>query len=354
MRFRASPLVVTATTVLVALLTVVGAVLPASAAPDPDVVTIKDDRITESSGLVASAQHPGVYWTHNDSGDQPRVFAVGADGETKAVLTLQGVTPRDWEAVSIGKDEAGRPALFIGDIGDNLKGKWAEAWIYRIPEPAELKDATVKPVKYRLTYDNGPRDAEAMLVDPRTNKIYIASKENQGSLYEQPATLSTTGLNVFKRVGSAPSTVTDGAFSPDGTRFVLRGYIVAMMFSAPGKEVDSVYVPVQLGGLQGESVTFSADGRSVLFGHEGADSTISRVELSGRNRPESVAAAGDAQQGAAQAAPGAAAPPEGGGDSDGDAGKEKNEAYGPGFLAVLGIVLAVYGYLKFRGRRSGS
>ena len=31
--------------------------------------TIKDPRITESSGLAASRQHPGVYWTHNDSDD---------------------------------------------------------------------------------------------------------------------------------------------------------------------------------------------------------------------------------------------------------------------------------------------
>ena len=45
---------------------------------------ISDPRITESSGLAASKLHPGVYWTHNDSGDGPYVYAIdsatGTDG----------------------------------------------------------------------------------------------------------------------------------------------------------------------------------------------------------------------------------------------------------------------------------
>ena len=38
--------------------------------------TITDPRITESSGLAASRQHPGIYWTHNDSDDGPYLYAV--------------------------------------------------------------------------------------------------------------------------------------------------------------------------------------------------------------------------------------------------------------------------------------
>src|SRR4051794_35074519 len=35
---------------------------------------------TELSGLVASRRRAGVLWTHNDSGDRPRLFALASDG----------------------------------------------------------------------------------------------------------------------------------------------------------------------------------------------------------------------------------------------------------------------------------
>src|SRR4051812_34259336 len=66
--------------------------------------TIKDPRITESSGLAASRLHPGIYWTHNDSDDGPYIYAVDSrTGKTVATLTLKGIgSPRDVEAISIG------------------------------------------------------------------------------------------------------------------------------------------------------------------------------------------------------------------------------------------------------------
>ncbi|HSA51435.1 MAG TPA: hypothetical protein VLH10_15185 [Yinghuangia sp.] len=313
---------------------------PASAGEESELLTMRDDRITESSGLVASLQHPGVYWTHNDSGDQPRLFAVGSDGETKAVLTLQGVTPRDWEALALGRGANDTTALFIGDIGDN-QNSWPEVWIYRVPEPAQLGDATVEPVRYRVTYADGPRNAEALLIDPRRNKLYIATKEDDGGLYEQPAKLTTSGVNIFTRVAAAPGTVTDGAFAPDGSRFVLRGYLGATMFSAPGQVVGEVPTPLQ---LQGESVAFTPDGGALLFGSEGSHSSVRRVVLEGANRPDSVVA-----REAAASQP----VTKGAGDQEGDSGRPKTTAYGPGFLAVFLMVLTVYGYLKFR-RRSKS
>ena len=107
--------------------------LPAAAADGPSVAfRISDPRITESSGLAASRLHPGVYWTHNDSGDGPYVYAIdAATGKTVATVTMRGIRPRDVEAISIGPDGD----LYVGDIGDNLGGAWPEVWIYRFPEP---------------------------------------------------------------------------------------------------------------------------------------------------------------------------------------------------------------------------
>ncbi|WP_245599842.1 hypothetical protein [Embleya scabrispora] len=324
--------------------------VPASAVADADVLfTIKDERITESSGLVASALHPDVYWTHNDSSDAPKVYAIGKDGTTKATITLAGVDARDWEAITIGKDDSGKPAVFVGDIGDNLHGKWPEVWIYRFAEPATLADATVKATKFRVKYDNGPRDAEALLMDPRTNKLYIASKEAEGGLYEQPEQLSPTGINTFKRIAAGGSTVTDGAFAPDGSRFVLRGYFSATVFAAPGKELAGVDVPIQ---RQGESVAWSRDGKELLFGSEGKGSQVRRVELKGDNRPDLVrnAPGGGKSESGSDGGGAAGSTTSAGDESDGESVTDRAKTYGPGLLAVVGLVVLFFAYRRLGGR----
>jgi hypothetical protein len=238
--------------------------------------TIRDPRITESSGLAASQLHPGVLYTHNDSGDAARVFAVGPDGRVLATLRLAGIQARDWEAIAVGRDERGQPALFVGDIGDN-RGTWPSVAVYRISEPAVLRNATVPARRYRLRYPDGPRNAEALLVDPRGNRLFVASKESVGGgLYEAPATLRSDQVNLLHRVAGVPSLVTDGSFSPDGRSFVLRGYLDAYVYAASGRRIDSFSLPAQ---EQGESVTYSRDGRDLLVGSEGADSPVWRVRL---------------------------------------------------------------------------
>ncbi|MYQ78357.1 MULTISPECIES: membrane protein [unclassified Streptomyces] len=239
--------------------------------------TIEDPRITESSGLAASRLHPGIYWTHNDSDDGPYVFAVDSrTGKTVATITMKGVgAPRDVEAISIGPDGD----IYVGDIGDNLNGSWDHVWIYRFPEPKTLKDATVRATQYDVKYADGPRNAEALMVHPKTGRVYIASKnEDGGGLYEGPAKLSTGGDNVFRRVGEVPW-VTDGAFSPDGKELVLRSYFSARGYAfANGRlgkdyDVESPLLP------QSESVTYTADGSALMYGSEGKRSSVVRVDL---------------------------------------------------------------------------
>src|SRR5919108_1199462 len=148
---------------------------------------IDDPRVVESSGLAASRRHPGVLWTHNDSGDAARLFAIGRDGRVLATLRFADVEARDWEALAMGRDDRGAPALFAGDVGDN-QGVWPFVTVYRVSEPTRLRDATVPARRYRLRYPDGPRNAEALLVDPRSNRLYVASKDEAGgSLYQAPA-----------------------------------------------------------------------------------------------------------------------------------------------------------------------
>ncbi|GAA0698805.1 WD40 repeat domain-containing protein [Kitasatospora atroaurantiaca] len=271
---------------LVALLLVLGpTALPAAAADGSRVeFTMSDPRITESSGLAASSAHPGVYWTHNDSDDGPYVYAVDSQGRTVATVTLRGVKPRDVEAIALGPDRQ----LYLADIGDNFDGAWPEVWIYRFDEPEQLRDQTVDAVRYRVRYEDGPRNAEAVMVHPVTGRVYIASKrEKGGGLYQGPETLSESGTNTFRKIAEVPW-VTDGAFSPDGSRLVLRGYFWANVYrwkDGLPQLLGPSNPPLQ---RQGESVTFSSDGRSLLFGSEGKSSSVWRVPLRGEQLPDNA------------------------------------------------------------------
>ncbi|MGW4754105.1 WD40 repeat domain-containing protein [Streptomyces chartreusis] len=246
--------------------------LPASAAPGGEDFTIKDPRITESSGLAASRQHPGIYWTHNDQDTGAYLYAVDSStGETVATITMTGVgTPRDVEAISMGPDNQ----LYVGDIGDNDGVQWPYVWIYRLPEPKTLKDQTIRATQYVVKYTDGTRDAESMVVHPKTGRVYIIDKhEDGGHLYEGPAELSPTGTNVFKPTVPVDMWATDAAFSPDGRTLAVRGYLGGIAYDWNGgklKRLERISVPLG----QGESASYSPDGSKLMLGMEGAGSTV--------------------------------------------------------------------------------
>lgn len=253
---------------------------PASAAGGDEGFTIEDPRVTESSGLAASRLHPGIFWTHNDSDDGPYLYAVdGATGKTVARVTLTGIgTPRDVEAISIGPGNR----LFVGDIGDNFGGRWPHVWIYELPEPKELRDQTVRATQYVVTYADGPRDAESLVVHPKTGRAYIVDKkEDGGHLYEGPAELSASDTNVFRPVAPVDLWATDAALSPDGERLAVRGYFGGIWYAWNGGRIERkgrLGVPLQ---RQGESVTYSADGTKLLYGSEGQGSEVRAEDAPG-------------------------------------------------------------------------
>lgn len=312
-------------TVLAACLAAVLFPAPGAYADPGGSFTFQDSRISESSGLAASRQHEGVYWTVNDSGDGPYVYAVdGESGKTVARIAMRGVgQPRDVEAISIGPGNQ----IYVGDIGDNQGGTWDHVWIYRFPEPKQLRDATVNATQFDVVYEGGARDAEALMIHPKTGRAYIASKKKDGgaAMYEGPAKLTPGVRNTFRRIAPINLWVTDGAFSPDGKHLVLRSYFGGRMYDwtdGRPKEAESVSPPLQ---RQGEAVTFTADGGALMYGTEGARTEVTRADL-----PESARPSGSADDGG------------GGAGSESEDGKNRNLAVGVlTFAAAMALVLGL-------------
>jgi hypothetical protein len=124
---------------------------------------IRDPRIKESSGVVASRRYADVYWTHNDGGGPKKqvLYAIDREGKTRAAFPVIGVTLHDWEDLAI--DSAGH--LYIGDIGNNDSKRDALA-VYEIDEPNPQADAeriTPKRV-WNLKFPGAPFDCESLFV----------------------------------------------------------------------------------------------------------------------------------------------------------------------------------------------
>lgn len=210
------------------------------------VAVLDDKRINESSGLALGSRDPSIFWTVNDSGGEPCVFAIDRSGRTRAKVRVRDAANFDWEGLAMGKDEKGGPALFIGDIGDNLFLR-PSIQVYQIPEPevnapgqpvSEI--ATAAPQLWRANYPDGRHNAEGLLVHPQTNRLYVLTKSEDGksALYGFPQPLKAGESMVLEkivdlrfpeliRVGKRPhdNCMASGAsFSPDGSRMAVTTY----------------------------------------------------------------------------------------------------------------------------------
>jgi hypothetical protein len=265
--------------------------------------TFEDPRISESSGLATGSAGSIVY-THNDSGDAARFFAVDEAGRTRTVYTLPDVQARDWEDMARGPDEQGRSSLWLGDIGDNNARRDHGLLVHRVQEPAPTsreRVTTEEPTSFRLRYEDGPGDAEALLVHPRTGRLYVVTKPLAGGakVYAAPARLDPDGPNALALVAeirlSATGTeggpdigsfaqllVTAGDIAPDGSRIGLRTYTDLYEWPLAGDDVaaafdeEPVVTPLPP-TRQGEGLAYTADSSAVLLSTEGAAAAVHRL-----------------------------------------------------------------------------
>ena len=266
---------------------------------------LEDEELTESSGLDRSWRNPGVFWTLNDSGGRPVLYALDETGRKRARLQISSAVNLDWEDLACGPDEQGRPCLYVGDIGDNLRVRPA-IQIYQILEPelppgySEI-DAEAESVRiWNAAYPGERRNAETLVVHPRTGQMHVLTKdENGGSeLFALPPkwpgttcqTLHSVGRVIFpaiEQAGKRPqdnAMATAGAISADGDRLVVSTYSGLYEWTLPptgltaealAKVPSRILVPLT---RQMEAVCYGGDGRTLFFTSEHRPAPLWRVE----------------------------------------------------------------------------
>ncbi len=273
------------------------------------VCEVADRRIVEASGICASRVNPGCYYIHNDSGDMPRVFLIDRTGRIRLEIRLKAASAVDYEDIAIAPGP--RPGTFdvcVADIGDN-DAKRKEVVIYRFPEielkPGQPDPLEVHPAAYRLRYADGPADAEAFCVHPRTGDGYVVSKrmDGTGRVYklsapwnaDQIATLARLTTVELPRAIPPGQIITAADISPDGRRLAVRCYVDGWEWRLPSGrsdgEFDAIFgtrpIPLQLPAeQQGEALGYAADGQALLTISEGKRPTLYEVPLQPpTNRP---------------------------------------------------------------------
>lgn len=295
----------------------------ASEAAEPTLAsTMTDARVDESSSLAVSRDFPGIAYTANDENDpvftveistgrivgttrlvtsstsprRVRVWVPKPKLAANAAVTCQTKKQRNrmckkakrWMTVntpinlvdpeSMATDTAG--VVWLADTGDNdLQRHGGD--LYAFAEPGG-GDKAVVATRYPIVYPGGASvNVEALLINPITNAKYLVSKNmtGNGRLFGLPATLTPNAPNLAVDLGIAmPQWVSDGDFSPQGTRVVLRdgtpGSTTAhVLAAATWQRLGDVQVPNAPEG-KGESVSFDGTGPRFLTSREGTDAPL--------------------------------------------------------------------------------
>jgi hypothetical protein len=242
--------------------------------------------LPELSGLAASARYPGLLYTHNDSGDSARFFAIDENASLVSEMRLTGASAVDWEDIALGPCPTGT-CVYIADTGDGSATR-PEYTIYRVAEPATRPaQGSVTSVAYesfRFLYpdDNGRHNSEAMMVHPKSGRIFVIIKMGgRPSVYEMPQPLVPGSRQTLVSMGTlrlpaGDSIVTAASFHPCGDRMLVRTTTPSSLYelSAPGGTVEALFaatpvkVPVAAQEPQGEAVAYSPDGRRYFTSSE--------------------------------------------------------------------------------------
>lgn len=241
--------------------------------PSRQSLGIVSAEINEASGLVRSARLPNYFWTHNDSGDQARLFLIDSTAAHRATYYLEGVSAHDWEEIA-WIERRGRHYLLVGDIGDN-KGNRGHVQIHVVEE--QVPDLSIVPYvdtipttgiqSFQLKYEDGPRDAEAMFYDPVDGLLFIISKrELEVGVYQTILPDYPADTLILRKTGNLPHTFITGAdIHKNGCEILVKNLLEVFYWERqPDESISdllkrpSIRLPYKP-EPQGESIAFNRD-----------------------------------------------------------------------------------------------
>jgi len=252
--------------------------------------SVKAPRLSESSGIAPSLVNPGTFWTHNDSGNAGDLYHFDLEGRFLGRHVVPGLENRDWEDLAGGPcPDDGSPCIYIAEIGDNKKQfEWVA--VYAVREPLADEPAGIV-ATWRASYPDGARNAETLLRDPHTGLLYLVTKESSGlsEVYRFPAAPSESPgvLELVASVQLEPGLfkswrkATGGDWSADGTRVVVRTYMVAWEWDVHADDREAHWADAPRRAWlateeQGEAVAYLPDG-GLITTSEGVPMAVNHV-----------------------------------------------------------------------------
>jgi hypothetical protein len=230
---------------------------------------VAQGNVDEASGMADSRANSGYLWVHQDSDTPSDIALLSHTGEFLKKIFIKNVWNRDWEDMAIAKGpDPSKNYVYISDMGDNYY-RWSSYFIYRFPEPLKSADTVYSFEKIEFKYPDGYHDAEAFIVDPFNNDIYVITKRDDPSrVYLLKYPYSLNSVNTVSYLFNLPySGVVGAALQPDNLGLAVKTYSdINHYLVSNGESMATVLkknftkLPYQ-GELQGEAFTFTNDGK---------------------------------------------------------------------------------------------
>lgn len=238
--------------------------------------------LDESSGLAVSRRRPGLFWSHNDSDADARLYLFDRQGRDLGSCALKDIRSFDWEDMA-SFVWTGKPYLLLADTGNNNLAA-AVHILHLLEEPpvdaqrGVLVDEVPVAETVFFSFEDDFRNCEAVAIDPTDRTVLLVSKESGPQCHayvlawpQKP----TRKAQVARRAATLHMRQATGMdVSPDGRRAIVVTYNNAFEFvrqpeetwfralSRPPREIP---MP---GRAQGEAICYGNDGMTLYLTSE--------------------------------------------------------------------------------------